>query len=273
MNILLGRLRAPRQLHRRRGLTLTELVVVLTILVALGGLIVPMLPNFLAKTHFAKCSTTIPELNKLWITSFTSDVKYPDGYDSLQSAPGTLFTGLPGVDAGGEVVAGTITAEQADALRAIGVTRVYDHTVPNPGNATLDSVPNDPTGNTLGRLLTADQNVALLNPAGPSVVSLGIDVAKYTNNGAIDTDFVVLGVGNNCSACGPRGLMVEAPTHFGGENDMNPVDFYQRYCVVFAVSNEGADSAAEFVCACSIHPDGFDGAEAHIRAYYEDQQD
>ena len=262
---------APRRSHPRIGLTLTELVVVLTILVALGGLIVPMLPNFLAKTHFAKCSTTIPEMNKLWITAFTSDVKYPDGYDSLQSSPGVLLASLPGGDAGGEVSAGTISAEQADALRAIGVTRIYDHTVSNPANVTLDSVPNDPTG-ALGRLLTADQNVALLNPAGPSVESLGIDVAKYTKAGTIQVDFVVFGVGNNCSACGPRGLMVEAPTHFGGENDMNPVDFYQRYCVIFAVSNEGADSKAEFVCACSIHPDGFDGAEAHIRAYYEDQQ-
>ena len=263
---------ASQRRGARRGLTLIELVVVLTILVALGGLIVPMLPNFLAKTHFAKCSTTIPEINKLWITSFTGDVTYPDGYDSLQSAPGTLLATLPGADANGEVSAGTISADQADALRAIGVTRVYDHTVATPDNVTLDSVPNDPAG-TGGRLLTSDQNVALLNTAGPSVDSLGIDVAKYTDGGTISGSFVVFGIGNNCDACGPRGLMVEAPTHFGGEDDMNPVDFYQRYCAIFWVSDEGADSAAEFVCACSIHPDGFDGAEAHIRAYYEDQQD
>ena len=63
MNVLLGRVIAPRRGHPRSGLTLTELVVVLTILVALGGLIIPMLPNFLAKTHYAKCATTIPEMN------------------------------------------------------------------------------------------------------------------------------------------------------------------------------------------------------------------
>ncbi|WP_160149295.1 type II secretion system protein [Roseiconus lacunae] len=263
-----------RELHardsqRRSGLTLIELVVVLTILVALGGLIVPMLPNFLAKTHFAKCSTTIPEINKLWITSYTGDVKYPNGYDSLLEGGG-LFSQLPGADAGGEVLQGTLTADQAANLVAIGVSHVYDHTaVTVPDSATLDSVPNDPSVNfATARQLADGEAVAVINPAGPSVESLGIDVAKYQARLGADVQFVVFGIGNNCDAVGPTGLMTEAPTHFGGEDAMNPVDFYQRYCVIFATSDE----KAEFVCACSIHPDGFDGAEAHIRAYYEDQQ-
>ncbi|MDG2221944.1 MAG: hypothetical protein P8L85_11210 [Rubripirellula sp.] len=247
--------------QQRAGLTLIELVVVLTVLVALGGLIVPMLPNFLAKTHFAKCSTTIPELNKLWITSYTGDVQYPNGYDSLIEGS-ALSTELPGADAGGELSVGTLAATEVNALAAIGVTAVFDHVAS--ANATLDSVPID--GST-GRTLAEGEEVAILNPIGPSVLSLGIDVAKYD----VGTQFVVLGIGNNCNAVGPKGLMVEAPTHFGGEQAMNPVDFYQRYCVIFAVN--ATDGTAEFVCACSIHPDGFDGAEAHIRAYYEDQQD
>lgn len=257
---------AKQSRRDRHGLTLVELVVVLTILVALGGLIVPMLPNFLAKTHFAKCSTTIPELNKLWITSFTGDVTYPDGYDSLIEGGG-LFTQLPGDgNAGGEAIAGTLGAGEVDGLLAIGVSHVYDHTASD--NATLDSVVNDPSADLAGSRTLADgDTVAVVNPAGPSVESLGIDVAKYEP----DTQFVVFGVGNNCTAVGPRGLMTESPTHFGGEDAMNPVDFYQRYCVIFATSE--AEGTAEFVCACSVHPDGFDGAEAHIRAYYEDQQD
>jgi len=248
---------------RRAGLTLIELVVVLTILVALGGLIVPMLPNFLAKTHNAKCSTTIPELNKLWITKYTGDVRYPDSYDSLIEGA-TLATELPGGGtANGEAVLSTLVAAEVDALAAIGITRVYDHAASD--NATLDSVPNDPLG-TAGRVLIDGGSVATLDAAGASLVSLGIDPVKYPG----DVKFVVFGIGNNCTAVGPKGLMVDAPTHFGGEQVMNPVDFYQRYCVVFAVS--GADGTAEFCCACSVHPDGFDGAEAHIRNYYEAQQ-
>lgn len=262
-------LNQPRRRQLSAGLTLIELVVVLTILVALGGLIVPMLPNFLAKTHFAKCSTTIPEINKLWLTSYTGDVTYPNGYDSLIES-GSLSTELPGGNAGGELIQGVLTAPESNALAAIGVTAVHDHIASD--NATLDSVPID---NSTLRILAAGEAVALLNNAGPSVISLGIDVARWENRlgGGVpgSVKFVVLGIGNNCTAVGPSGLMVEAPTHFGGEEVMNPVDFYQRYCVIFAVS-DGPDATAQYVCACSVHPDGFDGAEAHIRAYYEDQQ-
>lgn len=252
-------IRSRSRTSPRRGLTLVELVVVLTILVALGGLIVPMIPSMLAKTHRAKCAVTIPEINKLWITKYSGDVVYPDAYDSMITGS-SLYNALPGGDAGGEVSAGTLTADEADALAAIGVTTVIDHASYTAGqNATLDS-PTTP------RPLAGGGAVALLNNAGGSVISLGIDVAKY----APDTKFVVLGIGNGCDACGPKGLMVEAPTHFGGEDVMNPVEFYQRYCVIFAVSE--TDGAAEFVCACSIHPDGFDGGETHIHDYYEAQQ-
>ena len=50
---------------REAGLTLIELVVVLTILMALGSLLVPMLGSMLGRTHMAKCATTIPEISKL----------------------------------------------------------------------------------------------------------------------------------------------------------------------------------------------------------------
>ncbi len=246
----------------RRGLTLVELVVVLTILVALGGLIVPMIPNMLAKTHRAKCSVTIPEINKLWITSFSGEVTYPDVYDSMITGS-ALYNALPGGSAGGEVSAAQLLEGEAEALAAIGVTTVIDHTSYELGqNATLDSP--DPTN---PRTLATGGTVAVLNkdPLGPSVNSLGIDVGKY----AADTKFVVFGIGNACTACGPKGLMLEAPTHFGGEDVMNPIEYYQRYCVIFAVNAD----VAEFVCACSIHPDGFDGAETHIHDYYQAQQE
>ncbi len=275
MNALLGRVDAPRRGRLRRGLSLTELVVVLTILVALGGLIVPMLPNFLAKTHFAKCSTTIPEINKLWINSFTGDVTYPDGYDSMIEGS-DLFTQLPGGTAGDQVASSTLTAGEVDGLAAIGVRTVYNHAA-GTGNATLDSpIYTTPvalaTGVNVAFLTDGTAGTPLVSTAGTNspvawAQSLGVDTGRYDAG----TRFVVMGIGNGCTAVGPKGLMVEAPTHFGGEDAMNPVEFYQRYCVIFAVNE--TEGAAEFVCACSVHPDGFDGAEAHIRAYYEDQQD
>ena len=260
-------IRLRQQASPRRGLTLVELVVVLTILVALGGLIVPVLPSMLAKTHQAKCSTTIPEVNKLWIQAYTGDVAYPDGYDSLLDQGQALADTIPGGgNAGGELARGRVTANEAAALAAIGVTTVVDIQDAGNGltdNATVNAAPlGAPT-----RALTGGGPVAVLaNVPGASSLSLGIKPAAYPT----DAKFVVFGIGQNCSGVGSGGLMVEAPIHFGGEDVMNPSEFYQRYCVIFMVSD--SEESAEFVCACSVHPDGFDGAEAHIRDYYDDQQ-
>ena len=52
-------------IHRnRKGLTLIELVVVMTILVALAGLLVPTFASMLTRGHTSTCSTNIGEVNK-----------------------------------------------------------------------------------------------------------------------------------------------------------------------------------------------------------------
>lgn len=247
-----------------RGLTLLELVVVLTILVALGGLVIQVMPSLIARTHYAKCSATIPDINKIWLTEFAASSRYPSGYDSLIATDGGLFDRIPGEgNARGEVSADTLTQAEVDALAAIGVTTVYDHANGGAGSATFDSVVYRGTGTT-ERVLADGGEVAVLNPTGPSVESLSIDLDRYPS----DTKLLVFGIGNGCTAVGPKGSMVEAPTHFGGEDVMNPENVYQRYIVIFAASE--SDESAEFVTACSVHPDGFDGAEAHIRAFYEE---
>ncbi|MEM9827982.1 MAG: type II secretion system protein [Planctomycetota bacterium] len=262
----------------RAGLTLIELIVVLTILVALGGLIVPILPGLLAKTHQAKCATTIPEVNKLWIQSFTGDLTYPDVYDSLLGAGGTaLAATLPGApDVGGQLTTGTLNAAEITALNAIGVTSVVhlDDASTGPGldnatvNAALLGTPIDPLadGDTVAMLAYTPSTPPVVGDATASMLSLGIRPQQYP----ADAKFLVFGIGQNCTGVGAGGQMIEAPIHFGGEEVMNPAQFYQRYCVIFMVS--ASDQHAEFVCACSIHPDGFDGAEAHVRDYYDDQR-
>lgn len=274
---------APRRIARRDGknrpgLTLIELVVVLTILTALGGLLVPVIGNMIARTHFAKCAVSIPDITRQISRSFASDLTYPDRWDSLISADdGTsLYPDMPGgPDVSGELTTITLTAAQAEGLNALGITQVVDlePTIISggtAGNATWDSAP---LGAAPVRALADGATVAVLNKAGASVDSLnfkrhfGPDGIEGTSDDDASVEYIVFGIGNNSSAVGPSGLFVESPTHFGGEDAMNPIDVYQRYCVVFSVDGDGT---VQFEAACSVHPDGFDGAEAHVIGYYEE---
>ncbi len=246
-------------LARRRGLTLIELVVVLTVLTALGGILVPVVGNMIARTHFAKCSVTIPDITRQMTRSFASDLRYPDQWDSLINDAGGLFDKTPGGNAGGNLEAITLTQDQVNGLAALGITSVVDLDPTIDGDATWDVAP-------LGkppRALAADGEVAAMVNAGDSVVSLNL------KRHLIDptTRYIVFGIGNNCTAVGPTGLFVESPTHFGGEDAMNPRDVYQRYAAIFSVNGAGD---VNFECAASIHPDGLDGAEAHVRGYYDE---
>ncbi|MEM8883031.1 MAG: type II secretion system protein [Planctomycetota bacterium] len=250
-----------RRFAPQRGLTLIELVVVLTVLTALGSLLVPVIDNMISRTHFAKCSITIPDVSRNIMRSFAADLTYPDRWDSLIDAAdgSSLFPRNPGgADVGGELTTATLTQQQVDGLAALGITEVVD----------LDATADDATWASapLGagiRTLASGETVAVLNTAGNSVRSLNLK--RHLDDATVE--YIVFGIGNNSTAVGPTGLFNEAPTHFGGEDAMNPIDVYQRYCVVFSVNGEGD---VHFELACSVHPDGFDGAEAHVIGYYEE---
>src|SRR6266446_306962 len=68
---------------RRRGLTLIELIVVLMVLVALAGILVPMLPSMLTRAHVAAHVTNVVEIAKAITTYQALNSGYPDQWDSL----------------------------------------------------------------------------------------------------------------------------------------------------------------------------------------------
>jgi hypothetical protein len=248
--------------NREAGLTLIELVVVLTVLTALGGILVPVIGNMISRTHFAKCAVTIPDITRSLARSFASDLRYPDQWDSLVADDGGLFSKLPGGDAGGDLSIATLSAEQVGGLAALGIESVVDLDNTIDGDATWDVAE---LGKELRPLVEGGEVVVLL-PGGASAKSLNLK--RHDVDGT--TQYVVFGIGNNCTAVGPTGLFVESPTHFGGEDAMNPRDVYQRYAAIFSMNGAGD---VNFECAASIHPDGLDGAEAHIRGYYDETAD
>ncbi|MEM8711989.1 MAG: type II secretion system protein [Planctomycetota bacterium] len=280
----LNRIRRPistLSLTRRSGLTLIELVVVITILTAIGGLLVPVIGGMMSRTHFAKCAVTIPDLTRQISRSFTGNLRYPNRWDSLISnVDGTsLYPNLPGgPSVSGELATLVLNVDQANGLNAIGMTQLVDlePTVFAGGIAEDATWESAPLGQASVRQIATGESVAVLNKLGPSAVSLNLKRHFGPDGvaGSADDDpfveYMVFGVGSNCTAVGPSGLFVEAPTHFGGEDVMNPIDVYQRYCVIFSTDAEGN---ILFETACSVHPEGFDGGEAHVRGFYQETRE
>ncbi len=72
-----------RKTRNGRGLTLLELVVVMTILIALGGIVVSLFPGFLKMAHTSTGATTMPELNKIFEMHHQTQRSYPNSLDNL----------------------------------------------------------------------------------------------------------------------------------------------------------------------------------------------
>ena len=68
---------------QRRGLTLVELVVVMAILIALAGIIIPILPGIIGRAETSARATNDSEIYK-WIQTYeATNSQYPYDWDSL----------------------------------------------------------------------------------------------------------------------------------------------------------------------------------------------
>ncbi len=265
----------------RLGLTLIELVLVIAILTVLGGLVVQGLPNMLKRTHLAKCSDTIWSLNNAWSQEFATSVRYPDRYDSLLTDAGNgLYGSLPS-GLTGQLSTLPLTQTDIDALRAIGITRVYDLASVDPGvNVTDRAAPLDipPTDN--ARALTTGGNVARLNLAAHVAAGNQLQLKRHlVRNGSTGAyedignrvRYIVFGIGPNCTAVGSGRRIQETPVHFGATDAINPATTYQRYLVVFSlVTDANGTVTAYFEGAAGNDVTGPSSGESHIRQFHED---
>src|SRR5687767_2231172 len=80
----------------RRGLTLIELVVVMVILAAVAGIVLPLLPNMIARAHPTPCATNACEISKAIQTHEGLFLQYPDAFDSLTEPSGAIAAYVPG---------------------------------------------------------------------------------------------------------------------------------------------------------------------------------
>lgn len=253
--------RIRRDGKNRPGLTLIELVVVLTILTALGGLLVPVIGNVLQRTHFAKCAATIPDITRQISRSFAQDLRYPNGWDSLIAEGGGLASAIlpPGLATNGELQVVTLTADQAAGLRSVGITEVVDLDDTLTSGVTWEAAELGKAA----RALETGEEVVVLDNDGESVEILGLK--RHLSDP--DVIYIVFGIGQNSTAVGTGGLFVEAPIHFGAEDELNPSDVYQRYVAIFSVDGDGD---LRFEQAAAMHNDAIEGAQEHVIEFWED---
>ena len=171
---------------RRQALTLIELIVVMMILIALAGLLVPMLPSMLTRAHTSTCSTNMAECCKAITTYQALYQSYPNNWDALTDGTtminylaGSGLNGWPpgqGNGAGnGEVTQITLTAAEALNLTGVGITSVQPM-VATAGTTPGDQQAFDPTFNyyvstlpTTGALpITTGSILAGLDPTNPA---------------------------------------------------------------------------------------------------------
>jgi type II secretory pathway pseudopilin PulG len=263
---------------RRTGLTLIELLVVLTILIALAALVVPMMPGMLSRSHDASSATNLSEISRIVQTYNQLYFDFPNNLDNLVEAGNGTSSGgaLLGTLAGGGNLAGQLvthplTAPELSALNAVGITTVANltGTDPSPGNDNWSptffpyvTLPSATTPSTT--TLASGTTVAVLSPTALNLV--GVPKLGLSLTGT----YVVLGFGIANTAVGK--VIQEAPVHFPDQPTISPATTYQRYGLLFKVSDTAAGipaiTSAQFVGTVCLLNDGIETAGDHIQDFF-----
>jgi len=266
-------IRSPIGLKVRGGLTLMELVVVLTVLIALASILIPMLPGMLSRAHSSSQATNNSELTKFVQTHEQLYLAYPDNLDALTDATGTAVADyLPGATVG-QMTPLTLDASQAASLSAGGINNLAAM------YATAAALPSgqDPTFNPYTGASISVANGANVVQLTEAAVEPAVVVQNDPNS--FGDVYVVFGVGRANTMVGKT--MSQAPLHFGEGGNDTPGRVYSRLGLVFRIARGtgtvGTPAStplgrAQFVGTVSFHGDGITTGEGHITEYYEATQ-
>ncbi|MEM6552382.1 MAG: type II secretion system protein [Planctomycetota bacterium] len=266
-----SRILAHSRNARRRGLTLIELVVVLTILVALGSILVPIIGNALTRSHVATCATNIPEISKALIFAQATSGDFGDGWTTGVFASGTVVNNSALIAFGGDgsdtLVAAVLTADEVSALNDLGITNVFEHG--DPGS--VDGW--DVTFNSNLTTTTLDTTTPIITLNAAQVSSLNLPAAGAGEK------YIWLGIDETWSLLGT--ITTEPPVHFGDTDGAYPNQVYSRFGAIFllteddagAADNEDASAAFQMVSYNLEGGDGFETADNHIGIHWDEVQE
>lgn len=262
-------MRSPRSLPTRAGFTLVELVVVLLIIAAVAGLVIPAVGSLGRSTDMAASAKTQQDLANNLQQFFLLQKRYPQGCDSLLQNPGgtgTLAKYAPVTDATGQqvsgmttsspnaygaLVVGNLTGQQLRSFSRCGFDYVFDHETYDPttgvgvvnandsaifqrnvpSTGTFSCAVVDPTLAT--NLTTTSGTYLLLRGLVPS--ELKQNTTTPTNWDWIPetgTQIVAVGIGPRCRLVPTT--MLSTPSYPGADGK-----YYGRYIAYFKVFNTG----------------------------------
>ncbi|MEM0966931.1 MAG: prepilin-type N-terminal cleavage/methylation domain-containing protein [Verrucomicrobiota bacterium] len=234
MNTLNKKEKGRFSVYSRRGLTLVELLVVLAIITAVAGIVIPIIPDSQQRSHGATGAGNVRELAKAVEVQKSSTGSFGNEWDSLiDSNPATVApTDLVVEDLSSPGV-GTVEEAIVNALVEAGIVTAYEHddfsdpTV----NQTFD-------GLTIALVdkLGSDEDVATLTAAGEDRLGLPGSVLNGVPASDIEA-YVAFGVGQESTLVGRS--LVDAPVQYPS-GATNPTDHYSRFIAVFAVPVDGA---------------------------------
>ncbi len=227
----------------KKNFTLIEVAVVLLVLVALAGLIVPLAIGYADRAKGSTGAGNLAQLtsniNRFEVENFAM----PNGWDNL-------------IDDNGNEVSSAYTLlnlnlAQATSLTAAGITQVY---------RVKDNSPATPKYTTFGGTEVAatpvDDTLDVAIIPGASVNTL-----LGATNSAADT-YVVFGIGEKITAIGKT--LATAPYDFP-EGGQKPEESYRRFIAVFNVSG----AKAKFVGVLAENGGALSNIQTYINKYYD----
>lgn len=256
-------MKRTQRIHKmvRRGLTLMELVVVMLILAAIAGIVLPLLPNMITRAHTSTSATNLSELAKAIQTHQATYNAYPSKLDSLMTDSSTLAGYVPAA-ASGELTTLALDDDTYEALEHAGIEQVANLVVSSTGDWS-------PTFYPYGTNANLDATYTTLTS--------GINVASITGTAAVrefstpfNASYAVFGLGSRSTMQGKT--MAEAPVHYSDHADEAPNAAYARYGIVFQLTGGTTGTQplerARLIGICAFHEDGIVGLNKHLAEYW-----
>ncbi|MFT5303259.1 MAG: hypothetical protein ACI814_004078 [Mariniblastus sp.] len=242
-----------------------ELLVVLTILIALGGIVVSTLPGMLKRTQVATAASNIPEINAtIRRNAMLSQGEIGNRFDAMITGSASLDGSVPLYVGGAEFfTATTLTEIEIEALREVGVTELIP-ALAETDNATFTSHDQPPIA------VGSDSKVcAIATDVATELFREGwnfepVEGAKY----------LVFGIGEQCSmvGSGAKAAFSEAPMHFSDDRAQSPEEMYSRYLILVELKTTSESKAvARYVGAAIPGSTGIHNVSKELENYYTDQ--
>ncbi len=252
-------------IHRpvgRCGLSLLELLVVLTILIALGGIVVSTLPGMLRRTQVATAAANIPEIDAtIRRAAVLSQGRIGNRFDSLISGTAAIDGNIPSYIGGAEVFEAVgLSTSEINALREVGITELVP-AMAETENATFSSHDQLPVA------IGSDTRVCTLS----TEVAASILPQDWNYEPPEGAKYVVFGLGEQCSmvGAGAQASFSETPVHFSDDRDQSPEEMYSRYLLLVELrSISESDSIARYIGAAIPGRNGIHSVSRELEDYY-----